>query len=803
MSIDIAPRPRLVSSLRWRLSTAMSGIVVLCAVACVAGAVLFLQNTLSDRAHRDLKHTLSGVSGYMRDQRGDLLGTARLVAADPAVASDVQSGHLHELIVHLNPLYADLNVDVIDVIDARGHVFVRMEDTSPQARSDSVLSYPSVRTALRGREQVALESDLAQREAASGYALRATVPLRHGARIVGAVVAGRQLGSIYADRLRHALNVDVNLIAGGLLTGTTVTDSNGLSTTGLQEPPAVLRRIESGKTTIDQVNENGQTILSGIVPLQDANGRPVGGIEVVSSLSPLYDLITQLSYLLIALGAGVVVLGTLLALAIARRLTRRLLALESTASYIAEAAHTDAPMAELHPALDASGDDEVASLARSLSAMMEALDQRMLANTLLYEAAQARVRELTGLAEIARLMTGVGSVRGTLDLLSEQVARLIKCSAVAILLPPEEGGPGGAPAGQRQLVYGGYGLPERYDELMNAVLAVKAAPELEVGSQAAMRSLEIVWRSLDDFPENLPEPLNSLVGTAHAANWHGATSVPLRVQGRGIGILTCYTTTARPFSDSDLSLLKTVADQVAVAVQNARLSAESRELAALEERARLARELHDSVTQALFSMTLHARAAQLALAREGIPTNGPVGQGIRQLLDLTHGALAEMRALIFELRPGALSEEGLAVALRKHAAAVSAREGLAIDVEADDERCGLDPAAEEHLYRLSQEALHNVVKHATATHVLIRVRKDGHRQLTLEIVDNGAGFDPDEVAPGHLGLGTMADRARQVGGSVEIISAPGGGTTILARVPLTIHTASEDGESHLSDVAVS
>ena len=768
-----AHRPRLLSSLRWRLSTAISGLVLLCAAACVAGAVIFLNKTLTDRATQDLRNTVNGVQGYMRTQRDDLLGSARLLADDAAVQRAVRKQDHQALVVHLLPFYADYlkNVDVLDVVDAHGTVLVRMEDTL--ASGDSVIGHPSVRAALADRDVVALENDLPQSQPGSGYAYRATVPIRSGTRIIGAVVAGRQLSSIYAARIGQALNAQINLIAGGQRTGTTLTDAHGLPTSGLAEPSAVLRRVATGTTSIAQENENGQTVLSGVIPLMDANHHPVGGIEVVSPLNSLYDLITQLSLLLIALGAAVVGLGTLLALAIARRLTGRLLLLEGTASHVAEAAVADAPLENMHPALDVSGDDEVASLSRSLSAMMTALDQRMIANANLYEAAQARVRELTGLAEIARLLTGVSPVRETLDILGEHVARLLGSPAAAILLPDD---------GSGELLFGGYGLPEDYENLTRALLASAAETGYEMGPLRAMRTGEVVWTGLDTVPESAPAVVREQRMYAGVQGWRGGTSVPLRVQGRTVGVLTCYTSSTVPFSDLDMSLLNTVADQVAVAVENARLYAHSRELAAMEERARLARELHDSITQALFSMTLHARTAELALARDGLDHDGPVARAIGQLLELTRGALAEMRALIFELRPGALGEEGLAAALRKHAGAVSARERIAIEVEAPPERFGLNPVAEEHLYRLSQEAIHNVVKHADASHVLIRLSGPDCGDLLLEIIDNGSGFDPNAVPPGHMGLTTMADRASQVGASLQIISAPGEGTTVRVTV---------------------
>jgi signal transduction histidine kinase len=239
-----------------------------------------------------------------------------------------------------------------------------------------------------------------------------------------------------------------------------------------------------------------------------------------------------------------------------------------------------------------------------------------------------------------------------------------------------------------------------------------------------------------------------------------------------------------------MSLLTTVADQVAVAVENVKLYDRAQDVAALEERARLARELHDSVTQALFSMTLRARAVQLRLEREGIEADSPAARDLRDLSELTQGALAEMRSLIFELRPGALREEGLVAALQKQTAAIGAREGIEVTVDAPDARLPLKPSVEEHLYRLAQEALHNVVKHAQAEHVLVRLEV-GPEVMTMEIRDDGTGFDPAAVPPGHLGLHTMAERTGQIGGSIEVLSAVGEGTTVRVRIPCVRATGVE------------
>jgi signal transduction histidine kinase len=210
---------------------------------------------------------------------------------------------------------------------------------------------------------------------------------------------------------------------------------------------------------------------------------------------------------------------------------------------------------------------------------------------------------------------------------------------------------------------------------------------------------------------------------------------------------------------------------------------------ALEERTFLARELHDSISQILFSMTLQTRAAELTLQKEGLDLEGPLAHHLTRMRELTNGALAEMRALIFELRPGALREEGLVAALRKQAAGIAARDEFAVEVEAPEDLIDFDPITEEQLYRIGQEALHNVMKHAGAGRVRIRLvppppttAPGGPGELVLEISDDGCGFDPAVRRPGHMGLQTMSQRARGIGGRLELESTPGRGTTVRVRV---------------------
>ena len=209
-----------------------------------------------------------------------------------------------------------------------------------------------------------------------------------------------------------------------------------------------------------------------------------------------------------------------------------------------------------------------------------------------------------------------------------------------------------------------------------------------------------------------------------------------------------------------------VSDQVRLERE---LRRQAGELAAGEERAHLARELHDSVTQALFSMTLVSRSVEMLLETDPDAARAH----LVQLRELQREALAEMRALIFELRPGNLESDGLVRALKTHTAALQGRLGLPVVVESDlEDRLPL--AAEEVLYRIAQEALHNVVKHAAARQVRVEVRQhDGGVRLRVE--DDGKGFDPATVPDGHLGLAGMRARADRVGATFACESRPGSG----------------------------
>jgi signal transduction histidine kinase len=204
----------------------------------------------------------------------------------------------------------------------------------------------------------------------------------------------------------------------------------------------------------------------------------------------------------------------------------------------------------------------------------------------------------------------------------------------------------------------------------------------------------------------------------------------------------------------------------------------ARQVAVLEERQRLSRELHDSVTQALYGISLYTEAAGRALA-EG--DQEPVATNLHDIRETTQEALGEMRLLLFELRPPLLHERGLAGALRARLQAVEGRTGLATEFTAEREE-RLPPNIEQELYRLAQEALNNVLKHAHATRVTVRMTIEDLR-ARLEVADDGIGFEPSLQGAGGLGLGGMRERVQRLGGTLHIESSPGAGTAVRVEVP--------------------
>ncbi len=253
---------------------------------------------------------------------------------------------------------------------------------------------------------------------------------------------------------------------------------------------------------------------------------------------------------------------------------------------------------------------------------------------------------------------------------------------------------------------------------------------------------------------------------------HSNVVVPIRLKDKVLGFLSLDSATPGFFTQLHAERLQSFADQAAIAIHNARLYDRAKRAAILAERNRLANELHDTISQTLWS---------ISLITERLPSlwdiNREEGQrSLNTLYQLAQSALAEMRSLLLELRPSELADAKLGDLIRQLTAVIANRTGLtfSVKVEAQDP---LPPDVQVIFYRVIQEALNNIVLHASATQVQIYFSSHvGHVELTIQ--DNGRGFDPAYIALGHLGLSIMNDRIQSIGGVIETISQKGNGTLI-------------------------
>jgi signal transduction histidine kinase len=380
-------------------------------------------------------------------------------------------------------------------------------------------------------------------------------------------------------------------------------------------------------------------------------------------------------------------------------------------------------------------------------------------NLELEQQAEDRARELATLYEIMEVTSESLDMQTTLERSLERVLKATRCNVGAIQLLDETRAILNL-AVQR-------GIPPTLLTSINNMTTSRGAVGRIVRDGQPLLTNDIVAELMmlgvppvDDFPR-------SYVG------------VPVRARGQILGVLSVVGDQGRHFDRKEADMLASIADQVGIAVENTRLRQQARRVAVMEERARLARELHDSVTQSLYSATLFAEAArELATAGE----SEKVANYLSQLGQITQQSLKEMRLLVYELRPPALQSEGLLGALQQRMDAVEARSGVEARLMVED-LIELPANVEEGFYGIAQEALNNTLKHAAATSVKVRLGLQD-RWIQLEIEDNGLGFNPDTTDSGGLGLTSMRERAGKVGGILTILSSPGEGTKIVVRVEM-------------------
>ncbi len=380
-------------------------------------------------------------------------------------------------------------------------------------------------------------------------------------------------------------------------------------------------------------------------------------------------------------------------------------------------------------------------------------------------AAHGREREAVALYEVVRLVpSSVVELEPLLGLILDQLKTVVDYRAAAVF--------GLEGDGRVVLDYRG---PVPREQALGFHSPLAAEPEL----REVLRSGE-PWIATDVgtdsgrpllTPGGLPIP-PELVGQKCSL-----LCAPLLMKGEPTGYIALLHTTPAYFTERHARLAMVFARQAAAALENARRYQEERAKAELEERQRLARELHDSVSQALYGIALNAATAEAV--RDTAPERLPTLHG--ELLALAEAGLAEMRALIFELRPESLQQEGLVAALEKQTAAVRASYGIVVEADLPEEP-DVAPGIKEALYRVALEALHNAGRHARPRAVHLSLKRE-NEQLVLRVSDDGRGFDPAQPFPGHLGSRSMRERATAVGGTLEVASTPGAGTQVEARVP--------------------
>jgi signal transduction histidine kinase len=329
--------------------------------------------------------------------------------------------------------------------------------------------------------------------------------------------------------------------------------------------------------------------------------------------------------------------------------------------------------------------------------------------------------------------------------------------------------------------YAAIGVPDEHGSFAEFVVSgLTAAEQRAIGSlprQHGMLAELLRGAKAERLADITADPrFGGWLPQAHPA-MSAFIGVPVTGGDEVLGIIfAANKSTGGEFTARDEELLTLFAAHAAIALTNARLHEDSRELSAVEERARLARELHDAVSQKLFSIRAHARAAAVIAERD--PARAAIAMST--VSELVAQAQAELRAVIEGLAPPAL--DGLVASLRRYADLAGRAHGVCVSVT---ERSvpALEAETEVAVYRVAQEALHNALRHSGGRCVTVSV-SGSSRRIVLEVADDGSGFDPSSAQGSGLGLASMRQRAAAAGGTVRVVSAPGQGTRVRLEAPV-------------------
>lgn len=507
-----------------------------------------------------------------------------------------------------------------------------------------------------------------------------------------------------------------------------------------------------------------KAVVSGIFP--DFHQRHVLAVyrwlpELGVVLAVEQDRLETFSTIFETLGINLIIVTIALAVAIAlsmvvvRDIVQPITDLADTATRIAGG--------DLNQIAKVNQADEIGILANAFNSMTAQLRELI---TNLEKRVADRTQELERLAlqletsaRVGREITSILEINELLSKVSELIKDTFDYYGVHIFLLDEQ---------KNQLIFNGMweGKPYHFTlEIGNDSLNGKAA----LSNQAILANdvaLEPSYRMDYHYPDTQAELV-----------------VPLRIGNRVIGTLDILSTEKNAFNPDDVLVVQSLGDQIAIAIENARLYDRSRELGVLEERNRMARELHDSMNQSLYSVILFTGAARNEADQVG-------SQAIQNLLEraenMAKQALKEMRLLVYELRPLELEEKGFLGALQQRLDTVEGRAGIDVELKIN-QQAPLPVYLEDALFRIVQEALNNIIKHSNATKVTIEMDIN-EEACNMRIIDNGIGFDPASIQTRHgMGLLNMRERAEELGGKLFINSVPLQGTEVAFELDLCLN----------------
>jgi two-component system nitrate/nitrite sensor histidine kinase NarX len=393
-------------------------------------------------------------------------------------------------------------------------------------------------------------------------------------------------------------------------------------------------------------------------------------------------------------------------------------------------------------------------LAAELSAARDDLASQVTENQLLRAEAEQRLRDVEALYRADESLYGALRTDRVLDALIDIVITVLEAEKSAVLSA-------GAP-GERLSAAASSGFDR------GLLAGLSDAPAGGVLGRVIQSRTPAAIEDLARDGES-----DGVLRTLRGAGVQALLLVPIVVEDRTFGVLIAGYEHPKAFPAEEQRLFVALAQRAALALENARLYEQSQQTALLEERQRLARELHDAVTQTLFSSSLIAGALPRIWERD--PAEGR--RRLAELGELTRGALAEMRTLLYELRPAVLTETPLSDLLRQLADATIGRARLPVSLSVEGNSRPLPPDVQVAFYRIAQEALNNVAKHAGACSADFSLAYH-EKDVELRVKDDGPGFDADRIPPGHLGVGIMHERAAAAGADITIESKAGQGTTI-------------------------